>query len=137
MAESKAITAAELVEFLARLGSTPDAKQSGEGYTVFQHPHRALPIILHNVEPRTSEEPKGDIHPCRANGECPLSVRDPSWTIGVGAGSATAGSDATPTASDAGWKRRSSGQVYRPSFFVRVVSCNREVPGSPTIVRTL
>jgi hypothetical protein len=57
MSKSKAITYAELTEFLAHLGYAADAKQSGEGYTVFQHPHRALPVVLQNFKPRTAIRP--------------------------------------------------------------------------------
>jgi hypothetical protein len=57
MAKSKAITSAELTEFLAHLGYTRDPKQAGEAYTVFQHPYRALPIILQNFKPRIAIRP--------------------------------------------------------------------------------
>ncbi len=57
MAKPKGITYVELTDFLAHLGYSPDAKQSGEGYTVFQHPHRTLPIVLQNFKSRTTIRP--------------------------------------------------------------------------------
>ena len=57
MARPKSVTYSELVAILARLGYAPDPGQSAEGYTVFQHPGRSMPIVLQTFNARTAIRP--------------------------------------------------------------------------------
>ena len=57
MAKSKAVNYGELVQVLTGLGYSPDPDQSAEGYTVFRHPGRPLPIILQSFKARTPVRP--------------------------------------------------------------------------------
>jgi hypothetical protein len=57
MAKPKSVTYSELVAILARLGYVPDPGQSAEGYTVFQHPGRPIPIVLQTFKAGTAIRP--------------------------------------------------------------------------------
>ena len=46
-----------MVTILARLGYVPDPGQSAEGYIVFQHPGRSIPIVLQAFKARTRIRP--------------------------------------------------------------------------------
>jgi hypothetical protein len=56
-AKPKSVTDAELVAVLARLRYVRDPSQSAEGYIVFQHPGRSIPIVLQAFKPRTLIRP--------------------------------------------------------------------------------
>jgi hypothetical protein len=57
MANPRAVTYAELVDVLARLGYVPETEPPAAGYNVFRHPGRSLPVILQAFKARTPIRP--------------------------------------------------------------------------------
>jgi hypothetical protein len=57
MAKPQSVIYSELIAVLARLGYAPDPGQSAEGYTVFQHPGRSIPIVLQEFKAQTPIRP--------------------------------------------------------------------------------
>lgn len=53
----KSVTFAELIATLAGLGYRVDPEQSAEGYSVYKHAARPLPIILQSFKPSAPVRP--------------------------------------------------------------------------------